>query len=153
MRSRWKNSVGAMTHPRELRKPTPAELGLNVTIAIVALTYDGQAVAVSDRMISSNDVFQADDSVALKTIQVADRWFAAFAGDPGAFRVFSRRLIPKLKETSVDEFSIRKLAAESYEELLREDFAAKHLVQLGYKTVEEFRNQGEANLAKPSSTR
>ncbi len=128
------------------RRPTAAELGLDVTIAIVAITYDEHVVAVSDRMISFGDVFQADDAAALKTIQVADNWHAAFAGDPGAFRVVLRKLTRRLKGVSFDDIEIRRLAAECYAEALREDFASRNLVQLGYKSVEEFRQSGRDDL-------
>ncbi len=97
-------------------------------------------------MISNSDVYQADEAATLKTIQLADHWHAAFAGDPGAFRVFARKLTRRLKDRSVDELEIRALAAECYTEALREDFAARHLVQIGYKTVDEFRSSGRDEL-------
>lgn len=128
------------------RRPTAAELGLEVTIAIVAITYDEHVVAVSDRMISFDDVFQANDAAALKTIQIADNWHAACAGDPGAFRVVLRKLTRRLKGVDVDELEVRKFAAECYAEALREDFAGRNLVQLGYQTVEEFRQSGRGDL-------
>lgn len=143
-----KSDLSVAGHGRDRRRPTSAELGLDVTIAIVALTYDGHVVAVSDRMISHDDVFQADDAAALKTIPIAGNWFAAFAGDPGAFRVVARKLTRRLRDIEFDGLELRKLAAECYQEAVWEEFAVRHLVQLGYKTVEEFRKSGRNDLGE-----
>ena len=51
--------------PKNGRRPTPAELGLDVTIGIVALSEaEGVFVAASDQMLSYADAFQASKGAA-----------------------------------------------------------------------------------------
>lgn len=80
------------------RLPAPAELGLDVTIAIVAITEpDGHIVAVSDRMISYGDVTQAEDNATLKAQKIADGWGIMFAGnDAKLFYPFLDKVIERL---------------------------------------------------------
>lgn len=49
------------------RRPTPAELGLDVTIAIVAMTISWEIfICVSDRMVSHDDQMAAADNAVIK---------------------------------------------------------------------------------------
>jgi hypothetical protein len=76
-----------------------ADLGLNVTIGIAAITRpDGHIVAATDRMISSNDLFQAADGAAFKIKGFADTWAMIFAGDANLF-------LPMLEMSKDTQFS------------------------------------------------
>jgi 20S proteasome alpha/beta subunit len=135
---------------RERRRPTSAELGLDVTIGIVALTVpDDYIVAVSDQMISYADFFPAADQGAMKVLQIADNWYMSFAGDTSAFKRVAIELIRRLKPLNngmLDRDAVAQMASETYADVLHAEFAARNLLQIGYRNVDEFRKDGRQEL-------
>ena len=64
------------------RRPTPAEMGDVVTIAIVALTAPYEHfICVSDRMISHDDILPADDNALIKNQQLSYNWSVTFSAN------------------------------------------------------------------------
>jgi hypothetical protein len=129
-------------------RPARAEFGLDVTIGIVALANQ-YIVAVSDAMLSYDDIYPATDKGARKVMEVSGRWSVAFAGDPTAFKPMVIKIIRGLKDVDVQDQTAglaQRVASEAFSETLLEEFAARHLYQLGYRSVEQFKQDGRAEL-------
>lgn len=134
------------------RRPTSAELlGLDVTIGIVALAWP-HFVAVSDQRVSFDDFHPPTERGARKIIRISENYHAAFA----ATEISNfKRVVSKIMEAlspykgEPDRVSCEKVmqfASDCYSEALREEFAARHLAQLGYSSVEQFRREGHSEL-------
>lgn len=134
------------------RRPTAAELGLEVTIGIVARSVpDSYFVAVADQMLSYADIFPATEEAARKIIKIADEWHVLFAGDSAAFKSVILKVIPRLRaeRDDVDNLgaeAVKRVCTKAYAEAFAEEFASRHLIQLGYGSVAEFRREGASEL-------
>lgn len=147
-----------MTHPRELRRPTPAELGLNVTVGIVAVSLEDRCfVAVSDQRLSYQDLYPATDRAARKTMQCHDNWHITFAADDVSvvtpvFQKLAIALKPFKAANPPSTTDVREAAEKAYADTLRGEFVAHHLVQFGFKSIDEFRVKGLKQLGKRNFT-
>jgi hypothetical protein len=135
--------------PMEQRKPSPAEFGLDVTIAIVAITQpDDLIVCVSDRMISFADMTPADDTAAIKSPSLNESWHVAYAANdvtviwPIIEGVRAR--LKSKKDWTGDE--IQTEFTSVYTARFHQEFLTKRLVRYGYKSMEEFRTNGRSDL-------
>jgi len=139
-----------MTHPRE-RKPTPAELGLTVTVGIVALSQsEGCFVAVTDQMLSYSDVFQAVDQGAKKTLKIAEDWHMNFAATdvtvvPRIFFAIRSSLRP-LSDVRLTTEQVQRAVETAYKEVFHAHFVETHLARFGYSSMDEFRREGRKDL-------
>lgn len=136
-----------------IRLPTPAELGFDVTIAIAAITEpDGYIVTVSDRMISYDNITQAEDNATLKAQKIGDRWGAMFAGnDARLFPPLIDKIVARMREAknafgTYDLPDVKQAVTGAFQELFQEQFTATHLSRLGIKNIEEFRKNGFGEL-------
>jgi hypothetical protein len=81
---------------------------------------------------------------------VADDWHAAFAGDPIAFKSIVLRLMSELRDAAQEgapsSQTVKRIASETYAHVSAAEFAARHLLPLGYATVAEFRREGLGEL-------
>src|SRR5688500_16407650 len=104
--------------------PSPADWGLDVTIAMAAITREQYIVAVSDRMISFGDIFPGLDQ-ALKGHAIGRDWGMFFAAnDANLFRPYSSILmdsIPDLDAAHTVE-DVKKLAQNAYQHLFDAEF-------------------------------
>ena len=133
------------------RRPTPEELGLNVTIGIAATAFPGYIVAATDNRISFDDIYPAAERGARKILRVSDNWYISFAATNVA--VLKQIVQDIIRDVSLlkaipSSSSMIQIAEKSYAERLKSDFAKKHLVQFGYQTVEDFRREGLQDLGK-----
>jgi hypothetical protein len=142
-----------------IRRPTPAEMGLEVTIAIAAISMDGRIVTVSDRMISYDDIIQAEDDGVLKAQQLAPGWGTMFAGsDARLFIPVWNAITDRITSIAVDtepgrvpqytEAQISEAVAKGYQDLFAKEFATRYLTKWGFNSVEEFRKDGFSQLGK-----
>lgn len=136
---------------RDRRRPTPAEMGEVVTIAIVALTAPyGHFVSVSDQMISYDDILPADDSALIKSLQLSKNWSVAFAANkienvlPLLEKIGRKigRLEEDLETTRLQEYFTTTIA-----EAVRDDFFNRRLARYGYRNLEAFLQSGKDQLA------
>ena len=129
------------------RRPTPAELGLDVTIAIVAMTISWEIfICVSDRMVSHDDQMAAADNAVIKNLALSRGWSVAYSANDLKY-VFPivENVRAKMSDTnSVDD--IKLLFSQAFSEIIRSEFTNKHLRRYGYNTVEEFRRDGRNDL-------
>lgn len=134
-------------------QPTDADWGCDVTIAIAAIANpDDVIVCVSDRMISFGDNFPAEDNALVKAIYLHDQWTCAFATNRLPFvlpiiQATRARFNDPLK-LSWDGREAAEAMASAYSELLQGEFAELYLKRYGYKTVDEFRQNGRADLGE-----
>jgi 20S proteasome alpha/beta subunit len=133
-----------------MRRPTLKDFGLEVTLVAVAITKpNDHFVVVSDMMLSFDDVYQADDRAARKVMHVHDNWAVAFAGDAPTFKSVVRKIFGKIKAANGDDLTaelMRDIASEAFSEVQLEEFAARHLYQIGYRTVDDFKREGRQEL-------
>src|SRR5947209_8177513 len=111
-----------MTRLGELREPTPAELGLDVTIGIAATTSpDGYIVAVSDHRISYDDWFPATELGARKILALTQdkRWHLSFAGDVARFQPVVTRIVDGLRSKGEGATAqvVMKTAEDAYSQV------------------------------------
>jgi hypothetical protein len=130
-----------------------AELGLDVTIAMAAITKpDGYIVTVSDRMISYDNVTQAEDNAALKAAKIAERWGIMFsANDARLFMPLTDKIIAKMGKASGNDRTyhldvVKQCVMEAYQEMFDVEFSAAFLSRLGIPSVREFRKNGFTEL-------
>ena len=126
--------------PETVRRPTPAEMGDEVTIAIVALTAPyGHFVSVSDQMISHDDILPADDSALIKNLQISKNWSVAFAANK------IENVLPLLDKVSnkigrrdedIEASRLQGYFTTSIAEALRIDFFNRRLDRYGYRDLE-----------------
>jgi hypothetical protein len=124
-----------------------AELGLNVTIGIAAITRpDGHIVATTEGMISSNDYFQAVDGRTFKIKAFVDRWAMVFSGDANLFLP----ILEKSKDEHLQSLNyeldsvnhIQDIVSNVYREFFDKEFTATYLSRFGFKNIAEFRTNG-----------
>ena len=135
-----------MTFPR----PTPAEEGFEVTICIVALTQPfGTFVSVTDRKVSYDDELPADENAIIKNLQLSNNWSVTFSADniESAITLLDkvRHRIIEPAET-MDSHEMKSLFASAIFDTIQEDFFNRRLGRYGYKSVEQFRQEGRADL-------
>ncbi|MGE0853720.1 MAG: hypothetical protein AB7O44_29590 [Hyphomicrobiaceae bacterium] len=144
---------------RDLRKPTPAELGLDVTIGLVGVaTPDGFFIAVSDQRISYGDIFPPSEkgTTKIQRLTADKRWWAVFAASdiavvPRLLEKISRGLGPIKDDDELERYDAEKvmeIAGAAYSDVREAEFAAGHLKAIGYPTVEEFRKNGFHELGR-----
>lgn len=133
-----------------IRRPTPAELGLELTIAIVALTAPYEHfVCVSDRMISHDDILAADDDAFIKNVGLSKNWSVAFSANkienilPLLDKVRSKIAHPA---ETLDGDKLQEYFATSISEMIRADFFNRRIARYGYSSLELFRRQGQDEL-------
>ena len=138
--------------PKDGRRPTPAELGLDVTIGIVALSEaEGVFVAASDQMLSYADAFQASKGGLRKTLQFADDWRVNFAAtDVARFAEIFKKLARGVKADDdagvLDLDKVKDACEKSYRSAMREEFVKSNFVQFGYDSHAEFYKSGREDL-------
>lgn len=135
---------------RDGRRPTPAEMGEVVTVAIVALTAPyAHFVCVSDQMISHDDTLPADESALIKSMQLTKDWSVTFAGNK------IENVVPLLDRVrgkierpggDLEARKLREYFTSSIAEMIREDFFNRRLARYGYRDIEMFRRQGRDEL-------
>jgi hypothetical protein len=115
--------------PQTIRRPTPAEMGDEVTIAVVALTAPhGYFVSVSDQMISHDDILPADDSAIIKTLQIAGNWSVAYSANKiENVLPLLDKVRAKLKET-VEADELQHHFAASISDMIQRDFFNRPLL-------------------------
>jgi hypothetical protein len=135
---------------REITRPTPAEMGLEMTIAIVALTAPHEHfICVSDQMISFDDVTQADEAGLIKTVSMSLNWSAAFSANKiENILPLLNRVRSKINEPNqpLDIEDLKEYFTASVTEMIQEDFFRTHIARYGYKNLEHFRRDGRADL-------
>jgi hypothetical protein len=135
-----------------VRRPTPAELGLDVTIAMAAITTpDGYIVTVSDRMISYDDVTQAVDNATIKAQGIAKNWGAMFAAaDARLFMPIVGKAADRLRNLGEEAPSsadiVKREVAGAYQDIFEAEFTARHLSRLRFRSIDEFRKNGLSEL-------
>lgn len=139
----------------ERRDPTTAELGLDVTVGIVAnTTTNGCIVAVSDQQISYNDLFPALERGVRKIVQIAPnkKWFCAFsANDISVVPLLLATIMQDVKHISPEGRLAKPMmeaVANTYSEVRNAEFARRHLRAIGYDSVEQFQKEGFADLGR-----
>jgi hypothetical protein len=133
-----------------IRRPSPAEMGEVVTIAIVALTApSGHFVSVSDQMISHDDILPADERGLIKALQISKNWSVAFAANrienviPLLDRVRSKIERPA---NNIEARKVQEYFTASIAEMIRVDFFYRRLARYGYRDLDMFRRQGRDEL-------
>lgn len=133
-----------------VRRPTAAEMGDEVTIAIVALTAPyAHFVCVSDQMISFDDITQADDRAVVKTLQLCRNWSVAFAANkienvvPLLNKVRNKIKMPAYPLSLLD---LQEYFTTSIAEAIRADFFTRCLSRYGYRDMAAFRSHGRDEL-------
>ena len=136
--------------PAHQRRPTPAEMGNIVTIAIVALTAPyGHFVCVSDQMISHDDILLADESALIKSFQISNNWSVAFSANK------IENVLPlletvhdkiKLPADTLGATQLQGYFTSSISEMIQRDFFNRRLARYGYRDIEVFRRQGRDEL-------
>jgi hypothetical protein len=132
-----------------IRRPAPADWGLDVTIAIVALTAPFDFfVCVSDRMVSHDDILTGNDNALIKNLGLCEEWSVAYAADD------VRCILPILEDVkgkmsekgswSADD--IKRYFKEVYAERKQSDFLDKRLRRYNYSSIEKFRQEGRREL-------
>jgi hypothetical protein len=131
------------------RRPTPAEMGDEVTIAVVALTTPRDYfICVSDRMISHDDILPADDNALVKNLALSANWSVAFSATKieNALPLLDkvRQKIPLKKDISEEELQqhFTSLIADK----IKNDFFNERISRYGYANMEDFRQEGLAQL-------
>lgn len=142
-------------HHHERRRPTTAELGLDVTVGIAAITApDGYIVAVSDQQITYYDEFPALERGARKIVQIAPdkSWFCAFsASDIAAVPPLLGEITRRLREIyseDMDAATVMRETTEIYTQRRYQEFAQRHLKAIGYESVAKFRKDGFSELGR-----
>lgn len=129
-------------------RPTPAELGLDVTVAIVALATPGVFVHVSDRRISFDDILVPSDDGLIKNIVFGDKWSVTFASSdlkyvlPILGEVSS--YFAKNIEPSADE--MKMYFSNAYSSVTQSEIFNRRISRYGYKSMEDFRQNGRNEL-------
>lgn len=129
----------------------PADYGLDVTVAIVAISpFDRIIVSISDKMISFGDISQATDDATTKTPSIAAKWFIAFAGNnlspvwPIIENVRSR--LNGGEEW--DALEVQQAFSTAFAEQLHREFVSQRLIKYGYTSIEQFRREGRSDLGE-----
>jgi hypothetical protein len=110
----------------------------------------GTFVAVTDQRISYDDLFPAAEVGARKILRITQdkRWRLVYAAsDVAVVNPVVGNLITALQKRDQED-KIALTAEQVYSAALRSHFATKHLTQLGYSTVEDFRKNGLQELGK-----
>jgi hypothetical protein len=134
------------------RRPTSAEMGDEVTIAIVALTAPSENfICVSDRMISHDDILPADDNALIKNLALSQNWSVAFSANkienalPLLERVRSQIVHPA---DTLSADLLQDYFTDSIGEVIRTDFFNLRLRRYGYGSMNQFRREGQADLGE-----
>ncbi len=125
----------------------------DVTIAMAALTEEGYIVTVSDRMISYDDITQAEDNAVLKARSIADKWGMMFAANDARlfYPIFDKlydRLRLKGALSNADMNTIKEEAAGAYQDVFDSEFTARFLGRYRIKDISDFRKNGFIELGK-----
>jgi hypothetical protein len=132
------------------RRPTPAQMGDVVTIAIVALTAPYEHfVCVSDRMISHDDILPADDNALIKNLGLSKNWSVTFSANKieNALPLLDNvqnRIAHPTNPASGEEMQAHFVAAVA--DKIRADFFNLRLRRYGYRNIEQFRREGRDEL-------
>jgi hypothetical protein len=131
------------------RQPPNAECVVTVCIAAI-VEGEGFIVTVSDRMLSSNDVIQAQDIAALKAMKISKGWGVMFSGNGELFYPFVNQARHEMKEIGIEhDLEVVGCVLEKLYRAMREKrFVDLHIGNLGYNTIEEFRTSGLRQLGK-----
>ena len=132
------------------RRPTPAEMGLEVTIAIVALTAPYEHfICVTDRMISHDDTLPGDENAIVKNMGISSNWSAAFSADniENALPLLDkvRHKIRDHRET-IDVDELKGHFATAISETIEDRFLNTKLRRWGYENIRQFRDEGYGHL-------
>jgi hypothetical protein len=145
-----RSRVLALPNRNRPRRPTPAELGDVLTIAIVALTAPmGHFVSVSDQMISYDDTLPADESALIKNLQLTKNWSVAFAANkienilPLLDKVRSRIKHPA---ENLEAIKLQEYFTTSIAEMIRTDFFNQRLARYAYRDIDAFLQFGKDQL-------
>lgn len=134
-----------------LRAP-PSEFGLDVTVAIAAITEpDEVIVCVTDRMISFHDQTAASDDVADKAFQIHKRnWLVGFAAqDVSVVWPIIKAIRPQLADKGDWNLpEVKDIVSAAYIKQFHKEFLTKHLVRLGFESVQEFKDFGLQKLGR-----
>jgi hypothetical protein len=130
-------------------KPTQAELGLDVTLAIVAITSPWHFFAhVSDRALSFDDILPSADNAIIKNIGLGADWSVTFAAND------VKNVLPMLGEIGLHlsklgkaaVVDVKKTFSDVFAETIRAEFLHKKLRKYGYSSFEHFRTEGRQDL-------
>jgi 20S proteasome alpha/beta subunit len=133
---------------RSERIPTPADFGLDVTIAIAAITVPEEIIVlVSDRMISFGDVTQADENAIMKTFGIHPDWLATFSADNiDPVLPMLEDVRRRLSGPSYDQHEVQDIFSDVYAERIQKEFLTRTLAKYGYSTIQQFRIEGRNDL-------
>jgi hypothetical protein len=146
-----RNRVPAPPDRNRLRRPTPAEMGEVVTVAIVALTAPhAYFVSASDQMISHDDILPADEGAMIKELQIARNWSVAFAGNKieNVFPLIDRvthKIGPKI-DGNLEASKLQNYFTTSIAEMTQADFFNRRIARYGYRDLEAFLQHGKDQL-------
>jgi hypothetical protein len=134
---------------RERRRPTPAELGLDVTIAVVILTFPDVFVCTTDLRVSFGDVAPAQDEATIKTLGIGEDWWITYASSDISVVLpilHDIRAMMRGRSGRWDTNEVKNIVADVYNKHLQSNFIQKKLAKLGYKTIDDFRKEGRNDL-------
>lgn len=115
--------------------PSPSELGIEVTIAIVAATHSGHFVHVSDRAISYDSINPTADNATVKNLRITRNWSVTYSTNDMKY-VFplinevQSILYPNVNKFSADD--IKAAFSQAYADLAGKEFMDRRLRRLGY---------------------
>ncbi len=127
-----------------------------MTICIVAMSFmEGVIITVSDRSLSYNDHVPASDNAALKAFAVAPKWGALFSGDIGPVPEIIQDVRSQLyaKHGKVTVELVQEAFRKAWHKSATQRIVDRHLLRLGYKTLEEFNAHGLKNLGPEEFSR
>jgi hypothetical protein len=135
-----------------IRRPTPAEMGLEVTIAIVTLSApDEHFVCVSDRMISHDDILMGQDNAILKNFGLCKDWSVAYSANniQNVFPLLNkvRNRLPDGPDT-VSQGELKKYFTEAISETIQQEFFDRRLRRYGYGSLRKFIEEGRDHLGE-----
>lgn len=131
-------------------RPTDIELGVAVTVGVVAISSTGDIVAVSDQRVSHSDQHFPSEEGAIKTRPItADNkiWVTFAADDMQYVPIILRELrlsLAATKDRSVK--SIREASANSYATAREKILISRSLSAIGYSSIKEFMKESRHDL-------
>jgi len=139
------------------RRPAPADLGLDVTIAIAAfVSGSDHIVTISDARLSHGEAIQAADNATMKNRKIASKWGMMFAAsDSTAFvpiitgvQHLLKYTGDKQKDVDVKAAAVIEAVQSEYEKEFNERFFREHLARFGFADIADFRRSGFNEMGK-----
>lgn len=129
-----------------------------MTLCIAAATVNGPIVTISDRRITWNaeSGSPADDEAVFKAAKIGKHWGLLFSGSDvrpmGAIRAeIANRLLPSKPDE--DAPLVRQAVEEAYRSVFAQYFFAERLSRYGFKSMDDFRQNGLVTLGPELMTK